>query len=235
MSYEICKKCVVDSSVKSIKLDINGICQYCKMHDEMSKEFPKPNNKSYEKLFELSEKIKNEGKNNKYDCIVGLSGGRDSSYLLYYVKTKLNLRPLAVHYDNGFGSDISVSNIYKVCKNLDVDLETIVTNWENFKKITKSFFLAGVCDPDTPTDVALLKAMNHAAYKENIKYIFNGHSFRTEGIEPLDWTYMDGLYIKDIHKKHGDGKLKNFENYTMYDLIKFKNYKKYKNNFSTKV
>ena len=63
--------------------------------------------------------------------------------------------------------------------------------------------------------------MNHAAYKENIKYIFNGHSFRTEGIEPLDWTYMDGLYIKDIHKKHGDGKLKNFENYTMYDLIKF--------------
>ena len=141
MSYEICKKCVVDSSVKSIKLDINGICQYCKMHDEMSKEFPKPNNKSYEKLFELSEKIKNEGKNNKYDCIVGLSGGRDSSYLLYYVKTKLNLRPLAVHYDNGFGSDISVSNIYKVCKNLDMDLETIVTNWENLKKLLNHFFL----------------------------------------------------------------------------------------------
>ena len=221
MKYKICKKCVVDSSIKSIVLDLYGICQYCKMHDEMNLEFPGPNKQSKKNLLTLSEKIKSDGKNKKYDCIVGVSGGRDSSYLLYYIKKELGLRPLAVHYDNGFGSDISVSNIYKVCEKLDVDLETVVANWEKFKKITKSFFLASVCDPDTPTDVALLKAMNQAAYKENIKYIFNGHSFRTEGIEPLDWTYMDGHYIKDVHKKFGDGILKNFDNYTMFDLIKF--------------
>ena len=142
MKYKICKKCVVDSSVKSIVLDLYGICQYCKMHDEMNLEFPGPNKQSKKNLLNLSEKIKSDGKNKKYDCIVGVSGGRDSSYLLYYIKKELGLRPLAVHYDNGFGSDISVSNIYKVCEKLDVDLETVVANWEKFKKITKSFFFS---------------------------------------------------------------------------------------------
>ena len=221
MEYVICNKCVVDSSVKSIYLDSRGTCQYCYMHDEMGLEYPKANEKTKNDLFKIAQKIKFEGRNSKYDCVVGVSGGRDSSYLLYYIKEILKLRPLAVHYDNGFGSDTSVSNLFKICDKLDVDLETVVENWENFKKITKSFFLASVSDPDTPTDVALLKAINKVAYKEKIKYIFNGHSFRTEGIEPLDWTYMDGLYIENVHKKHGSGKLLDFNNYTLLDLIKF--------------
>ena len=91
-----------------------------------------------------------------------------------------------------------------------------------FKKITRSFFLAGVSDPDTPTDVGIFKTMYETAYKENIKYVFNGHSFRTEGIEPLDWTYMDGKYIKTIHSKFGDGDLNNFDNFYITDLIKYK-------------
>jgi N-acetyl sugar amidotransferase len=186
----------------------------------MEKEYPL-NQSSYPKLIQIAEKIRKEGQGKKYDCIVGVSGGKDSSYLLYLVKEKLNLKPLAVHYDNGFDSETSVSNILNVCQKLNVDLETKVANWESFKKIVRSFFLAGVSDPDTPTDVAIFKSMYDVAYKENIKYVFNGHSFRTEGIEPLDWTYMDGLYVEDVHKKHGDGDLKDFDNFTLLDLFKY--------------
>lgn len=220
MKYKICSKCVCDSSIESLILDIHSVCQYCKIHEEMEKEYPL-NQSSYPKLIQIAEKIRKEGQGKKYDCIVGVSGGKDSSYLLYLVKEKLNLKPLAVHYDNGFDSETSVSNILNVCQKLNVDLETKVANWESFKKIVRSFFLAGVSDPDTPTDVAIFKSMYDVAYKENIKYVFNGHSFRTEGIEPLDWTYMDGLYVEDVHKKHGDGDLKDFDNFTLLDLFKY--------------
>ena len=216
-----CKICLSNSTISSIKLDKYGVCQFCKIHNEMDKEFPLDKN-SEKKLSLLVEKIKSHGKNSKYDCVVGVSGGRDSSFLLYFVKKKLNLRPLAVHYDNGFDSDISVSNILKVCQKLDVDLETNVADWENFKKVTRSFFLAGVSDPDTPTDVGIFKTMYETAYREKIKYVFNGHSFRTEGIEPLDWTYMDGLYIKDIHRIFGDGDISKFDNFYISDLVKYK-------------
>ena len=108
-----------------------------------------------------------------------------------------------------------------VCNKLNVELETKVADWDTFKKITKSFFLAGVSDPDTPTDIGIFKTMYQTAYDENISYVFNGHSFRTEGVEPLDWTYMDGLYVKEINKKYGKNNLTKFDNFTLNDLIKF--------------
>ncbi len=220
MSYIICKRCVSDSSIQSLTLDKFGICQFCKIHDEMEKEYPL-NSESLNELKKISEKIKLEGKNKKYNCVVGVSGGKDSSYLLYLVKKILNLNPLAVHYDNGFDSEASVSNILKVCEQLNVELETKVADWEKFKSITRSFFKAGVSDPDTPTDIGIFKTMYEIAYKEKIKYVFNGHSFRTEGIEPLDWTYMDGLYLKNIHKIYGDGNISNFDNFGLNELFKF--------------
>ncbi len=216
-----CKVCLSNETIPNLKFDTEGICQFCNMHDEMNKEFPL-NSNSEKEIFKIAQKIKNEGKNLKYDSLVGISGGRDSTFLLYYVKKILKLRPLAVHYDNGFDSDVSVSNILKVCEKLDVDLETNVADWNSFKKITKSFFLAGVSDPDTPTDVGIFKTMYQTAYRENIKYVFNGHSFRTEGIEPLDWTYMDGKYIENIHSQFGDGDLSKFDNFYISDLIKYK-------------
>ena len=216
-----CKICLSNHTIKSIYLDSNNICQFCKIHSEMDKEFPL-NDNSEKKLFEIAKKIKKKGSKSKYDCIVGVSGGRDSTFLLYYIKKILNLRPLAVHYDNGFDSDTSVSNILNICQKLDVDLETNVADWQTFKKITRSFFLAGVSDPDTPTDVGIFKTMYQTAYREKIKYVFNGHSFRTEGIEPLDWTYMDGKYIEEIHKKYGDGDLSKFDNFYITDIVKYK-------------
>ena len=216
-----CKRCLANSTIISLKLDSNGICQFCKIHDEMDKEYPL-NKYSKENIFKIAETVKQKGKNLNYDCLVGVSGGRDSTFLLYYVKKILKLKPLAVHYDNGFDSDTSVSNILKICEKLNVELETNVANWETFKKITRSFFLAGVSDPDTPTDVGIFKTMYEIAFREKIKYVFNGHSFRTEGIEPLDWTYMDGKYIEDIHKKFGDGNLEKFDNFYIKDLIKYK-------------
>jgi N-acetyl sugar amidotransferase len=223
-----CSRCLLNDSVLlSLTLDENLICQFCKIHEEMEKEYPRKLQKSNE-IYNIAEQIKNEGRNKRYNCIVGVSGGRDSSYLLYFLKKKLNLNPLAVHYDNGFDSDASVSNIYQICNILNVDLETKVANWDVFKKITRSFFLAGVSDPDTPTDVGIFKTMYQTAYKENIKYVFNGHSFRTEGIEPLDWTYMDGKYIESIHKKFGDGDLKDFDNFYISDLVKYKIFRRIK-------
>ena len=216
---KICNRCVSNSSINSLNLDINGICQFCKIHDEMEAEYPL-NENSFKELLKISDRIKEEGKGKKFDCVVGVSGGKDSSYLLYLVKEKLKLRPLAVHYDNGFDSDTSVSNILRVCEKLDVELETKVADWEKFKDITRAF-LAGVSDPDTPTDVGIFKSMYEVAYKEKIKYVFNGHSFRTEGIEPLDWTYMDGLYVKDINKKFGKSSLDKFDNFELKDLIKY--------------
>ena len=122
---KICKRCVSNSSISSLSLDAHGICQFCKIHDQMEKEYPL-NDSSFSRLLKISEKIKDDGKNKKYNCVVGVSGGKDSSYLLYIVKKKLNLRPLAVHYDNGFDSDTSVSNILRICEKLDVELETRV-------------------------------------------------------------------------------------------------------------
>ena len=216
-----CSRCLSNQTIQSINLDSNNICQFCKIHDEMDNEFPL-NENSEKRLFKVAEKIREKGSKSKYDCVVGVSGGRDSTFLLYYIKKILKLRPLAVHYDNGFDSDTSVSNILNICQKLDVDLETNVADWQTFKKITKSFFLAGVSDPDTPTDVGIFKTMYQTAYREKRKYVFNGHSFRTEGIEPLDWTYMDGKYIDEIHKEYGDGNLKKFDNFYISDIIKYK-------------
>ena len=108
-----CKICLSNETIPSLKIDKNNICQFCHIHNEMEKEFPL-NDKSEETIFKIAEKIKKDGAKSKYDCLVGVSGGRDSTFLLYYVKRVLNLRPLAVHYDNGFDSDISVSNILKI-------------------------------------------------------------------------------------------------------------------------
>lgn len=213
----ICNRCIFDQSIKDIWFDENGECKYCHIHDEMEKAHPLGNylDKNYEKIIQ---KIKGKGKGKKYDCIAGVSGGRDSTYTLL-TAVKLGLRPLAVHFDNGWNSDISVQNIKKACEKLNVDLFTIVADWEEFKDLQISFLKASTPDADVPTDYAIYSVLYHVANKEGVKYILNGHSFRTEGTSPISWTYMDPLYVRSVHKRFGKiNRIKSFPHMTFLKL-----------------
>jgi len=204
---KICSRCVMDETVEDIWFDENGVCKYCHIHDEMEKRHPFA--AIDEELKLIIEKIKLDGTGKQYDCIAGVSGGRDSTYTLLKAK-ELGLRPLAVHFDNGWNSDIAVSNIKKATDRLGIDLYTVVADWEEFKDLQVSFLKASVPDADIPTDYAIYSVLYDVAAKEGIKYILNGHSFRTEGTSPISWTYMDGRYVKDVHQKFGRGKVTSF-------------------------
>jgi len=185
----------------------------------MEKQYPL-NEEGEKKLHDLLEQIKKDGKNKEHDCVLGVSGGRDSTYLLH-LAVKNGLRPLAVHFDNGWNSEIAVTNIKNATNKLNVDLYTHVADWEQFRDLQISFLKASVSDADIPTDVAIFGTLHQAAAREGIKYILNGHSFRTEGIMPKTWTYMDGRYIKSVHKMFGKQKLDTVPNYTIFDLLRY--------------
>lgn len=217
MAQQICTRCIMDTNVPEICFDREGVCQFCKMHDEMSKLYP-VGAEGEEKLQKLVAEIKSAGKKNKYDCICGVSGGRDSTWTLYTV-VKLGLRPLAVHFDNGWNSEVAVRNIKNATEILGVDLETVIADWEEFRELQLSFLKASVPDVEIPTDVAIHSVLHKVAAKENIKYVLNGHSFRTEGIAPRGWTYMDGRYIEGVHRKFSSVPLRDFHNFGIKELL----------------
>jgi len=211
-----CSRSVLDDTIQSITFDENGESHYCKIYDEMAKLYPIETRE--QDLQNLLEQIKKKGQGKKYDCIIGVSGGTDSTYTMLKV-VELGLRPLAVHLDNGWNSDIAVQNIKRACDILNVELYTYVIEWEEFKDLQKSFLRASTPDAEVPTDVAIHATLVKMAAKEGIKYVLNGHSFRTEFIMPKDWTYMDGRYIKSIQKQFGSKKLKSFPNFTILDTL----------------
>jgi N-acetyl sugar amidotransferase len=215
--YIVCSRCISDSRIEGISFDENGLCNYCRMHDKLESEYPL-GDVGAKNLGMLVDKIKAQGTGKDYDCVVGVSGGRDSSYVLL-TAVKLGLRPLAVHFDNGWNSDIAVANIKNAVRKLNVDLYTHVADWEEFKSLQISFLRASVSDAEVPTDVAIFGTLHKAAAENGIRYILNGHSFRTEGIVPLSWTYMDGLYISSINKRFGDRALKTIPNFTLIDFF----------------
>lgn len=216
----------MDDTVQGITFDENGECTFCKIHDELEKKY-ELNENSKNKLSTIIEKIKSEGKNKKYDCIVGVSGGRDSSYTLYKA-VKLGLKPLAVHFDNGWNSDSAVRNISNLCNKLNVDLHTHVANWEEFKDLQRSFLFASVPDAEVPTDWTIFSVLFEQASKYKVKNIIHGHSFRTEGTTPLTWTYMDGKYVNNIQKKFGTKKIKSFPVMNMFQYLYYVFFKRIK-------
>lgn len=223
---KICARCIMDNTVKEITFDEKGECTFCKIHDELEEKYSL-NSNTAKLLQNKINKIKTEGRNKKYDCIVGVSGGRDSSYTLYNT-VKLGLRPLVVHFDNGWNTELAVSNIENICKKLKVDLYTHVSNWEEFKDLQRAFLEASVPDAEVPTDWVIFSVLFKIAKEKNIKYIIQGHSFRTEGTTPLTWTYMDGKYISEIHKIFGKKKIKSFPIMTMLDYFYYSVFKKIK-------
>jgi len=215
----ICSRCIYDDHIPYISFDSDGICNYCREYDQLDSEYP-TGEKGWEILNSLADKIKHDGRNKKYDVVVGISGGCDSSYLLYLSK-KLGLRPLAAHFDNTWNSKVAVENIHNILKCLDVDLFTHVVDNGEYTSLFRSFLEASVPDIDTPSDIGLATTHYLAAAKYGIKYIFEGHSFRTEGISPHGWFYMDAKYIQTVHEQFGAGKFATFPNLWMSQWLKW--------------
>tara|TARA_Y100000589_G_scaffold271068_1_gene263551 strand:+ start:1995 stop:3140 length:1146 start_codon:yes stop_codon:yes gene_type:complete len=217
--YKICNRCIYDSTVPNISFNSQNICNYCDQHDELEKEYPLGAD-GKKKLELLINQIKKAGRKKKYDCVIGVSGGCDSSFLLYKL-VSYGLRPLAVHFDNTWNSAISTMNIAKVTSKLGIDLFTYVVDNKEYDEIYKAFLLSGVPDIEAPTDIGIATTQYLAAAKYNIKYIIEGHSFRTEGISPLGWLYMDGKYIQSVIKNYSNQKIKTFPNLTLFKQLKW--------------
>lgn len=180
----VCSFCVMDSTVPDIVFDDMGICQYCK-NQKRRIIFEKENYPNY--LEKLIKDIKKKSKNQQYDCIIGVSGGVDSTYVAYYLKKILNLNPLAVHLDNGWNSELSVKNIKNCLDVLEIDLITHVIDWNEFKLIQKSLLKSSIKNLEIATDHAINALLIKTASKFKIKYIINGSNTSTEGIMPVSW------------------------------------------------
>ena len=224
----MCSVCVMDTSDPDIRFDETGQCNHCKPAIERLKReiFIDPVQKR-EALNALVDKIKAEGKGQKYDCLIGLSGGVDSSYLAWVVVKELGLRPLAVHLDNGWNSELAVKNIENIVTRLGIDLYTHVINWEEFKALQKAFLRASVIDVELLTDHAIGETLHRVSKSHHIRYFLSGYNFQSESVMPAAWLYpykMDSLNIRDIYRKHGEGlPLKTFKFLSFYNYLTFGN------------
>ena len=212
-NYQICKNCVMDTTDSKITFNIEGVCDHCQTFDKDIKPKWDTGEQGHQRLLKIVDKIKIEGKNKDFDCIMGMSGGIDSSYLLYIMKEKYNLRPLVFHVDAGWNSQIAVNNIERLVDGLNLDLFTEVINWEEMKDLQLAYFKSGVPHIDTPQDHAFFATMYQFASKHNINTILTGGNYSTECIRnPIEWMYYqsDSIQLRDIHKKFGQKKIKSF-------------------------
>lgn len=205
----ICTRCIYDERTASISFDENGVCNYCRQIDFLTAQYGTGTDSGKDKLNVIIEQIKRDGAGKSYDCVIGVSGGTDSSYMVYLAK-QWGLRPLAVHYDNTWNTAISTQNIRKVLSALDVDLYTHVVDNKESDDIFRAFFSAGVAEIDAATDLALAETLYRAASKYGVKYVLEGHSFITEGITPIGRNYFDGKYIQSIHRRFGSLPMKTY-------------------------
>lgn len=211
MNYQQCTFTIMDNIADpDITFDENGICNY--VHEYKKAELDVLTGAvGEEKLKQLAGTIKAKGRNKKYDCLIGLSGGVDSTYVAYLVK-KLGLRPLAVHLDNGWNSELAVMNIENIIKKLDIDLYTLVVDWQEFKDIQVSYLKASVVDIEVVSDHAIFATMYQLARQHGIEFMISGTNVVTEQIMPSSWLYrkMDFANLKDIHRQFGKVKLKTY-------------------------
>ena len=220
MTPQICSRCIYDDRTSNISFDEEGVCNYCRQVESLIESFGTGSKKGEDALYEIVEQIRADGKNKKYDCIIGVSGGTDSSYLLMKAK-EWNLKPLAVHYDNTWNSAVATMNIGKVTSALGIDLYTHVVDNKEVDDIKKAFLLAGVAEFDADTDIAFVQVLRSTAAKFGVRYILEGHSFVAEGLSPVGSNYLDGAYVADIHDKFGKKRRKTFPNLTFYQFMKW--------------
>jgi len=225
--YQICTNCVMDTTDSKIQFDANGICDHC--NDFYKNVLPNwhTDEQGRARLEEIVAEIKKKGRRNEFDCLLGISGGVDSSFMLHIMVKEFGLRPLVFHVDGGWNTEISVHNINVMIDKLCLDLYTEVIDWEEMRDLQLAFFKAGVPHIDIPQDHAFIAVLYKYANKYNVKYIFNGGNFSTECIRnPMEWLYYgtDMAQIKDIHRRFGTIPLKN---YPLSPILKHKFYLRY--------
>lgn len=210
-AYQECSRCVMDTTDPQITFDADGRCCHCTEYLEKRAKHSYHGQESEDALNRLLENIARAGRGKKYDCVIGVSGGVDSSYLAYIIKER-GLRPLAVHMDNGWNSEKAVVNIKNIARKLGIDYESYVLDWEEFKNVQLAFLKASVPEAETPTDVAIPAALHSVAAKHGIKYILSGGNLATEGILPKSWHYdvRDLKYFNYINQTFGTRRLKTF-------------------------
>ena len=213
MVNQICTNCVMDTTDSKIIFDKKGVCDHCNTFYREILPHWHTDERGEKALWKIINKIKEEGKGKDFDCIMGVSGGIDSSYLLYIMKEQYGLRPLVFHVDAGWNSQIAVNNIERLIDGLGLDLYTEVINWEEIKDLQLAFFKSGVPHIDVPQDHAFFATMYKFASKHKIKTILTGGNYATECVRnPLEWMYYqsDSIHLRDIHKKFGKIPLKTY-------------------------
>lgn len=227
MRFKDCVICVMDTSDSRISFDEKGVCDHC--NDFYKNVLPnwQTGQKGKEELQKVVYKIKREGKGKDFDCILGMSGGVDSSYMLHLAVKEFGLRPLVFHVDGGWNSELAVSNIQVMIEKLGLDLFTEVINWEEMKDFQLACFKSGIPHLDIPQDHAFIATLYNFADKHNIKYILNGGNISTECVRnPMEWLYYgtDMAHLKDIIKKYGSVKM---ETYPFSPIFRHKFYLRY--------
>ena len=221
MNEPICSRCIFDAATPNISFDDAGVCNYCRQVESLADQYGTGGVKGTGHFEKLLSDIRASNPDGKYNCVIGVSGGTDSSYLLMKAKREWGLRPLAVHYDNTWNSAIATQNIAKVTKAFDVDLYTYVVNNKEIDDIFRAFFLSGVPELDASTDIAFVQVLRSVAAKFGISYIIEGHSFIEEGVSPQGNNYFDGAYVKDIHQKYGTRKIQTYPNLTFFRFMRW--------------
>lgn len=222
-TYQICRNCVMDTSDPHITFDKDGVCEYCNNFKTEILPNWHTGARGEKELAALADKIRAQGRGKDFDCIIGLSGGLDSSYATYVAKEKMGLRPLLFHVDAGWNTDQAVGNIEKLVDGLGLDLYTEVINWQEMKDLQVAFLRAQIADQDLPQDGAFFSALYKFARKHRIKYVLTGSNFSTECCrEPEEWggyPGIDTMLFRDIHRRFGKRELKTFP---LVDILVYK-------------
>lgn len=225
--YRICSRCVMDTTDPEITFDNDGVCNHCIEFEEVTSKSWYPNDEGKQKLDNIISKIKKEGARNDYDCIIGLSGGVDSSYLALIAR-EWGLRPLVVHVDAGWNSELAVANIEKIVKYCNYHLHTHVVDWSEMRDLHLAYLKAGIANQDVVQDHIFFSSLYHFATQNRIKYILSGGNIATEGIFPSSWhgSAMDAINLNAIHRKYGKQRLRHyktisfFQYYIWYPFVK---------------
>jgi len=225
--HQVCTRCVMDTSDPDIKFDENGVCNHCIEFDVVTRRNWYPNDEGRRRLSIMVEQIITAGRGQDYDCILGLSGGVDSSYLAIKLQD-WGLRPLVVHVDAGWNSELAVANIEAIVKYCNYDLHTHVVDWEVMRDLQLAYLRAGIPNQDVPQDHIFFSSLYHFAVGNGIRYILSGGNVATEGIFPKSWhgSAMDAVNLKAIHRKFSDQPLRSyrtisfFQYYIWYPFVK---------------